>query len=79
MELQPIAGALGAEVRGVDFSRELSNSEASAVYDAFLRHKVLYFHGLELTPARDVDLDLGLGGRGDEQTAHEGGGNGEQG
>ena len=54
MELQPIAGALGAEVRGVDFSRELSNSEASAVYDAFLRHKVLYFHGPELSPAQQV-------------------------
>ena len=45
MDIQPIAGALGAEIHGVDFSEELSNSEASAVYDAFLKHKVLYFHG----------------------------------
>lgn len=54
MELQPIAGALGAEVHGVDFSRELSNSEALAVYDAFLRHKVLYFQGPELTPVQQL-------------------------
>ena len=31
MDIQPIAGALGAEIHGVDFSEELSNSEASAV------------------------------------------------
>ena len=54
MEVRPIAGALGAEVRGVDFSQELSNSEASALYDAFLKHKVLYFHGSGLTPAQQL-------------------------
>ena len=54
MDIQPIAGALGAEIHGVDFSEELSNSDASAVYDAFLKHKVLYFHGGELTPSQQL-------------------------
>ncbi len=54
MQVQPIAGALGAEIQGIDLTRELSNSEASAVYDAFLAHKVLYFRGHELTPAQQL-------------------------
>lgn len=54
MEIRPIAGALGAEVQGIDFSQELSNSAVSAVYNAFLAHKVLYFRGPALTPGQQL-------------------------
>jgi taurine dioxygenase len=46
----PIASALGAEVSGANLTAGLSNAEASAVHDAFLRHKVLVFRDQPLTP-----------------------------
>jgi len=61
MEVQPIAGALGAEVRGIDFSQELSNRETSEVYDAYLKHKVLYFRGPLLTPEQQLRVALIFG------------------
>lgn len=51
MEITKIAGALGAEVSGIDLSRELSNAEFDAVHGAFLDHHVLVFRDQEtLTP-----------------------------
>src|SRR6056297_2797340 len=61
MEVQPIAGALGAEVRGIDFSQELSNRETSEVDDAYLKHKVLYFRGPLLTPEQQLRVALIFG------------------
>ena len=43
MQVTKLAGALGAEVRGIDLSRELSNAEFDAVHSAFLDHHVLVF------------------------------------
>ena len=54
MDIQPISGALGAEVRGIDLSSELSNSEAADIHGAFLAHKVLFFRGPELTPQQQL-------------------------
>lgn len=54
MDVLPLAGAIGAEIQGIDLSQELSNSEAADVYGAFLKHKVLYFHGPELTPEQQL-------------------------
>ena len=50
IEIHPVAGALGAEITGVDLSRELSNAEFDAVHQAFLDHQVIFFrnqHRLE--------------------------------
>jgi taurine dioxygenase len=52
MEVQPISGALGAEIVGIDLSRDLSNSEAADVYAAFLKHKVVFFRGNAMEPDR---------------------------
>ena len=43
IDIQPIAGALGAEIHGVDLTRELTNSEFDAVHRAFLDHHVIFF------------------------------------
>ena len=50
MDIQPVSGALGAEVLGVDLSQALSNEAASDIHDAFLAHKVLFFRDQSLTP-----------------------------
>jgi taurine dioxygenase len=50
LDIQPVSGALGAEVLGVDLSQALSNEAASDIHDAFLAHKVLFFRDQSLTP-----------------------------
>src|SRR5450830_1437574 len=44
-ELQPLAGKLGAEVRGLRLSGELAPATFAALKQALLRHKVLFFKG----------------------------------
>ncbi len=43
---------MGVEIAGVDLSQDLSNREADAIYQAFLEHKVVFFRGGALEPAR---------------------------
>ena len=49
MEVRRIAGALGAEIRGVDLEREIPEQ---AIREAFLEHQVVFFHDQALTPAQ---------------------------
>ena len=48
----PIAGALGAEIGGVDLSEELPEGTIAAIRQALLDHLVIFFRDQELTPAR---------------------------
>ena len=50
MRIQQVAGAIGAEIHGIDLARGLSASEAQAVRDAFLTHQVIFFRDQALTP-----------------------------
>jgi len=54
VQVERVSGALGADVSGVDLSRDISNSEAAAIHAAFLEHKVLFFHEQELSPQQQV-------------------------
>jgi len=45
IEVHPIAGRIGAEIRGVDLSGELPPSTRAAIREALLQHKVLAFRG----------------------------------
>lgn len=49
MQVDPIAGALGAEVSGVDLGAELSDETIAAIRGALLDHGVIFF--------RDQDFD----------------------
>jgi taurine dioxygenase len=48
MIIEPLAGALGAEIRGVDLRRD---PPWKAIHEAFLEHSVLVFRDQELEPA----------------------------
>lgn len=50
MRIEPVAGALGAEILGVDASSELADRDAAAIQEAFLAHKVVFFRDQSLTP-----------------------------
>ena len=50
LEIAPIAGALGAEVNGIDLAQPLSNSTFEQLNRAFLEHQVLFFRDQHLTP-----------------------------
>jgi taurine dioxygenase len=51
IEVRPISPAIGAEVVGVDLSRELGNAAFDAVHRAFIDHGALFFRDQDLTPA----------------------------
>lgn len=46
--VKPLAGALGAEIGGVDLRRPLGNRQRSEIHDAFLAHCAIYIRDQEL-------------------------------
>jgi taurine dioxygenase len=52
LEVRRIAGALGAEIAGIDLSPELPADTVAAIRRAFLEHQVIFFHDQHLTPAQ---------------------------
>ena len=51
MEIRRIAGALGAEIDGVDLSATLEPGAAGAIRQALLDNQVIFFRGQDLAPA----------------------------
>ena len=49
--VEPIAGALGAEIGGVDLAAGLNDDTVAEVRRALLEHQVVFFRGQDLTPA----------------------------
>jgi taurine dioxygenase len=47
--VKPLAGALGAEIAGVDLRRPLSNQQRSEIHHAFLGHCVIYIRDQEVS------------------------------
>jgi taurine dioxygenase len=50
MIIEPLAGALGAEIRGIDL-KEAADRNCHAILEAFLKYSVLVFRDQELQPA----------------------------
>jgi taurine dioxygenase len=59
LKVTPIAGALGAELSGVDLSLPLADPTVAAIRRAWLAHGVVFFRDQDLPP----DRLLGLAGR----------------
>ena len=51
LAVHPIAGALGAEISGVDLAK-LHDATAAAIRHAWLEHLVVFFRDQDLTPAQ---------------------------
>jgi len=60
-DTRPIAGALGAEISGLDLAHRLDDDTAAAVLDALYEHKVVFFRGQTLSPAQQIGFSARLG------------------
>lgn len=49
-EIRRVAGSIGAEIHGVDLSRELDQSTVDEIRKAWLEHCVIFFHEQHLNP-----------------------------
>ncbi len=52
LEAIPCSGALGAEISGVDLSRDLSDDTFEEIRRAFLEYQAIFFRAQDLTPER---------------------------
>ena len=59
--VKPIAGALGAEIRGVDLSGPLSDAAIGEIRAALLEHQVIFFDDQHLTPEQQLDFGRRFG------------------
>ena len=56
IEVRPIAGALGAELHGIDLSRDLPDDTVALLRQALLDHLVIFFRDQDLPPDRFLAL-----------------------
>ncbi len=61
IEVRPIAGALGAEVHGVDLAKPPEAATIAEIRRAFLEYLVIFFRGQELTLAQYMAFARALG------------------
>lgn len=61
MEVERLAEALGAEVRGVDLSRPIAPESFARIRRAWLEHMVLRFRGQKLTEPQLLAFSLNFG------------------
>src|ERR1700744_1708896 len=61
LSIRRVAGALGAEISGVDLSQELPDATIAAIRQALLDHQVIFFRDQDLAPARQVPFGRRFG------------------
>ncbi len=61
MEIEPLSGAIGAEIRGVDLSEPLSDESVAAIRRAWLKYLVIFLRNQELAPENLVAFANHLG------------------
>lgn len=54
LSIKKAAGALGAEVSGVDLTQALSDETIAAIRAAFVEHQVIFFRGQSLEPEQQL-------------------------
>ena len=56
LDIRPIAGALGAEILGIDLAHDVSDETIAAIRAAWLKHLVIFFRDQTLEPPHLVAL-----------------------
>ena len=52
LDIRPVAGALGAEILGIDLGHDLGEESVAAIRAAWLKHLVIFFRDQTLPPER---------------------------
>src|SRR5678816_2950227 len=60
-QVKRLAGALGAEIHGVDLAAGLTESLAAQVRQVFLEHQVIFFRDQSLTPEQFLRFAQAMG------------------
>lgn len=61
IKVYPRGTALGAEIKGVDFSQPIDIATANEIDDALMNHQVIYFKGADIEPEQLVALGRAFG------------------
>ena len=61
MQVKKIAGALGAEISGLDLSKGVSVTLAADIRQVFLEHQVIFLRHQDLTPAQFLAFAQAMG------------------
>ncbi|HYC46781.1 MAG TPA: TauD/TfdA family dioxygenase [Burkholderiales bacterium] len=61
MEIRRTGAALGAEIRGVDLSKDVDEQTFQNIVQAFHEHEVIFFRNQELTPEQHVAFSRRFG------------------
>ena len=61
LDVRPIAGALGAEIHGVDLSQDLADHMIEAINQAWMEHLVIFFRDQSLTPSQQLAFAQRIG------------------
>ena len=59
--VEPLTPAIGADIHGVDISKQLSAEVVAEIRAAYLEHLVVFFHDQTLTPAQLVTFSKRFG------------------
>jgi taurine dioxygenase len=60
-EVQPMTGALGAEISGLDLATPMDDKTFAAFCDTWAAYKVLFFRDQHLTPEQHIELGKRFG------------------
>ncbi|HET9245572.1 MAG TPA: TauD/TfdA family dioxygenase, partial [Xanthobacteraceae bacterium] len=71
MEVTPLSSACGAEIKGVDLTKELSESAVRAIKAAWAKHLVLVFRGQSITQEQQLRFASYFGELGSRRKAPE--------
>lgn len=61
LHIRRVAGALGAEISGVDLSQDLPDETIARIRRALVEHQVIFFRDQDLTPARQAAFGARFG------------------
>ena len=56
LTVKPLAGALGAEIGGVDLSNPLDEATRNEILQAFYEYLVIYFYDQDITPEQHIEF-----------------------
>jgi taurine dioxygenase len=54
LEITPLSGNLGAEIKGLDLAADLSAKTVGEIRQALLDHHVIFFRGQNLSPEQQI-------------------------